>query len=228
MSGTPPAGPGRSRSNDGEPPGANAALPAATDADEPRGGTDQQPEGPATGSGTSAASAAAGIPGEAGAVEKAEWVSRDRDPSGRARNARPRDALGRPLPRGAEGVPTVPDDLQLDADTALAMAQDYLDRALPFQAHEVLETMWKQAEPSERDLWKGLAQIAVGITHIRRANHIGGARLLRRGTRRLEAYAGTTPHGIDVEGLSGTVAEAVARLEQGRNAEPVVRLRSGM
>ncbi|MYW74515.1 DUF309 domain-containing protein, partial [Pseudonocardia sp. SID8383] len=30
--------------------------------------------------------------------------SRDRDDRGRARNARPRDAAGRPLPHGAPGV----------------------------------------------------------------------------------------------------------------------------
>ena len=37
-------------------------------------------------------------------------VQRERDDQGRARNARPRDGLGRPLPRDAEGVPRVPDE----------------------------------------------------------------------------------------------------------------------
>ena len=31
----------------------------------------------------------------------------------RPRNARPRDAYGRPLPHGATGIPTMPDDLAL-------------------------------------------------------------------------------------------------------------------
>ncbi|MCZ9345950.1 DUF309 domain-containing protein, partial [Streptomyces sp. TRM76130] len=34
---------------------------------------------------------------------------RDRDDEGRARNARPRDGLGRPLPYGADGVPRQPE-----------------------------------------------------------------------------------------------------------------------
>ena len=38
---------------------------------------------------------------------------RDRDDAGRARSTRPRDAYGRPLPYGAVGVPTMPDDLAL-------------------------------------------------------------------------------------------------------------------
>lgn len=154
-------------------------------------------------------------------------ATRDRDAAGRARSARPRDALGRPLPRGAAGVPTVPDDLALDADTALAMAQDYLDRELPFQAHEVLEAMWKQADEPERNLWQGLAQIAVGMTHVRRGNHAGGVRLLRRGSRRLDSYAGTTPHRIDVDGVMRTVAEAAAAIEVGETAAPLLHLRRG-
>jgi hypothetical protein len=37
--------------------------------------------------------------------------ARDRDPAGRPRNARPRDAFGRPLPRGETGEERIPDDL---------------------------------------------------------------------------------------------------------------------
>ncbi|MBW0111075.1 DUF309 domain-containing protein, partial [Pseudonocardia sp. KRD-182] len=47
-------------------------------------------------------------------------TARDRDEAGRARNARPRDAAGRPLPHGADGVERVPEDLVLTADEAVA------------------------------------------------------------------------------------------------------------
>src|SRR5438445_13551097 len=40
-------------------------------------------------------------------------AERDRDESGRPRSSRPRDALGRPLPQGSQGVPRIPDDLEL-------------------------------------------------------------------------------------------------------------------
>ena len=37
-------------------------------------------------------------------------MARDRDETGRARSARPRDAYGRPFPHDAEGEERVPDD----------------------------------------------------------------------------------------------------------------------
>ena len=70
---------------------------------------------------------------------------RDRDERGRARNARPRDELGRPLPHGEVGVPPWPEQTDLPPTQSLVTAQDLLDRGLPFQAHEVLEAAWKSA-----------------------------------------------------------------------------------
>src|SRR6185437_13040092 len=45
--------------------------------------------------------------------------NRDRDSGGRPQNARPRDAMGRPLPYGSPGVERVPDSVGLDPDEAL-------------------------------------------------------------------------------------------------------------
>jgi hypothetical protein len=126
---------------------------------------------------------------------------RDRDAAGRPLNARPRDGLGRPLPRGAAGVPRVPDGLTLPPDEALAEAQRLLDSGLPFHAHEVLEGRWKAAPGAERDLWQGLAQLAVGLTHALRGNARGAATLVRRGRDRIAPYAADPPYGVDVAGL---------------------------
>jgi hypothetical protein len=145
---------------------------------------------------------------------------RDRDPAGRPRNARARDALGRPLPRGETGETPVPDDLSLPPGEALALAQRLLDSGRPFQAHEVLEASWKAAPAAERDLWQGLAQVAVGLTHAQRGNARGAAALLRRGARRVSGYlpggedAGGGPRGIDVPGVAGTADELAARIER--------------
>lgn len=128
-------------------------------------------------------------------------LDRERDENGRPRNARPRDALGRPLPRGDSGVPTVPDDLVLSPDESLREAQRLLDQGRPFHAHEVLEATWKSAPADQRDLWQGLAQLAVGLTHALRGNTAGGAAVLRRGADRISGYAGGPPNGIDVTGL---------------------------
>ena len=134
---------------------------------------------------------------------------RERDPAGRARNNRPRDGLGRPLPRGRTGVERVPDDLVLPPLESLAEAQRLLDHGRPFHAHEVLEGTWKVAPASERDLWQGLAQLAVGLTHRARGNRTGAATLLRRGASRLTAYAEDPPYDLDITTLV-TTAQALA------------------
>jgi len=140
-------------------------------------------------------------------------VARDRDSAGRARNARPRDALGRPLPRGAAGDERIPDDLLLAPAEALSLAQDLLDTGRPFHAHEVLEASWKAAPAAERDLWQGLAQIAVGLTHARRGNAHGASALLRRGGQRVSGYAGTAPHGIDAAAISRAASDLATRID---------------
>lgn len=151
-----------------------------------------------------------------------ERPTRDRDPQGRARNNRPRDGLGRPLARTATGgVDRVPDELVLLPETALAEAQRLLDAGRPFHAHEILEGTWKAAAPQERDLWQGLAQIAVGLTHRARGNAAGAATLLRRGAARIEPYAAEPPYGIDVAGVMRT---ALAQAADPHDARPL-RLR---
>ncbi|HEY2075074.1 MAG TPA: DUF309 domain-containing protein [Streptosporangiaceae bacterium] len=139
--------------------------------------------------------------------------SRDRDAAGRARNARPRDALGRPLPRDAAGQPPA-DDRPRPPLEALAAAQELINDGRPFHAHEVLEAAWKAAPPAERELWQGLAQLAVGLTHALRGNARGAASLLRRGADRLAGYPGTGPHGIDVAGLRLSCAELAEHIER--------------
>jgi len=127
--------------------------------------------------------------------------ARDRDAEGRARNARPRDALGRPLPYDAVGEERAPEGVVRPPDQALDEAQALLDAGRPFHAHEVLEDAWKTAPDAERELWRGLAQLAVGLTHALRGNATGAATLLERGAGNIAGYAAAPPHGIDVERL---------------------------
>ena len=137
---------------------------------------------------------------------------RDRDESGRPRSTRPRDALGRPLPQGSESIPRIPDDLEFSPLEALAYAQDLLDRGLAFNAHEVLEAAWKNGPDDERMLWQGLAQLAVGITHVQRGNLGGATTLLRRGSGRLGEVDHPAPYSVDVDGLVGWAAALVDEL----------------
>jgi len=153
--------------------------------------------------------------------------ARDRDGGGRARNARPRDALGRPLPYGAAGEERAPEGVLREPAVTLEEAQRLLDAGRPFHAHEVLEDAWKSAPEDERQLWRGLAQLAVGLTHAARGNATGAATLLERGASNLEPYAGAPPHGIDVGGLAAWGRTTAAGVAAGRAPDlSAPRLRS--
>jgi hypothetical protein len=140
-------------------------------------------------------------------------IQRDRDDAGRPRNARTRDGLGRPLPPGTPGVPTTPDDVNLAPAETLREAQRLLDAGLPFHAHEVLEAAWKAAPDDERELWRGLAQLAVGLTHARRGNTVGASRLLRRSADRIAPYAGAPPHAVAVADHTAWARNLAARID---------------
>ena len=169
-------------------------------------------------------------------------MTRDRDAAGRPRNARPRDALGRPLDRDQAqnaGDTRIPDDLVLAGPAAAAMADQLLRSGRPFHAHEVLEAAWKSGPAGERDLWQGLAQIAVGLTHAHRGNTRGAVALLRRGTQRVRSYQAQAgpppdrdqrvrshqaqagprpdrdqPYGIDLVAFLAAAEDLAARIEQ--------------
>ncbi|MGW0666960.1 DUF309 domain-containing protein [Streptomyces sp. NPDC002746] len=168
---------------------------------------------------------------------------RDRDTEGRAHNARPRDGLGRPLPYGSPGVERQPEGVVRSPQETVREAQRLLDAGMPFHAHEVFEDAWKSGPVAERELWRGLAQLTVGLTHAARGNATGGARLLRRGAAALTEFidgtdgsdssagsesagsaegadGGAPAHGIDVGALTGWARELAGRVE-GPGAEPV-------
>lgn len=124
---------------------------------------------------------------------------RDRDAEGRARQARPRDALGRPLPYGTPGVEPVSEDPLPPLDT-IAEARRLVHEGRAFAAHEVLEARWKAGPDAESDLWQGLAQLCVALTHWARGNRKGAERLLERGSARLQHYetARGPTYGLDL------------------------------
>ncbi|MER5400822.1 DUF309 domain-containing protein [Streptomyces sp. NPDC002599] len=154
-----------------------------------------------------------------GTSETRRAGGRDRDAEGRARNARPRDGLGRPLPYGAAGVERAPEGVVRRPEDTVAEAQALLDAGRPFHAHEVFEDAWKSGPTDERGLWRGLAQLAVGLTHAARGNVTGGARLLRRGAGGVQEWASATgrprPHGLDLAGITGWARELAAVVEHG-------------
>ncbi len=118
------------------------------------------------------------------------------------------------MPRDSAGVAAMPDDLALPPAESLAEAQRLLDDGHAFHAHEVLEGTWKAAPDGERELWRGLAQLAVGLTHIRRGNAVGAVQLLRRAADRIEGYAEDPPYGVDAARLVAWARDLALRVER--------------
>jgi uncharacterized protein len=143
-------------------------------------------------------------------------VTRDRDAAGRPRQTRPRDALGRPLPYGAVGVEPVPEE-PLPPMESLQVARQLVKAGRPFAAHEVLEARWKTGPAEERDLWQGLAQLCVGLTHASRGNGVGALRLVERGAGRLESYGtgGGPTYGLDLAAVVACARRQAAKVDEG-------------
>ncbi|WP_433249631.1 DUF309 domain-containing protein [Streptosporangium sp. CA-135522] len=105
----------------------------------------------------------------------------------------------------------VPDDYAPSAEEALAEARRLLGENRPFHAHEVLEGRWKTSPGQERELWQGLAQICVGLTHLQRGNRRGAAALFARGADRIGRYG--EPYekiALTARGLGGAEAPDAA------------------
>jgi hypothetical protein len=124
----------------------------------------------------------------------------------------------------------IPDDLP--PHEAVRLADELLRAGRPFHAHEVLEASWKSGPAAERDLWQGLAQIAVGLTHAHRGNARGAVTLLRRGAARVRGFQelpDSAVYGIDVAGVLRAADALADRVERdGLDGLPPADLRPGL
>jgi predicted metal-dependent hydrolase len=91
----------------------------------------------------------------------------------------------------------------LPPEETLRTARELVEAGRPFAAHEVLEARWKAGPVEERDLWQGLAQVCVAITHAARGNQTGAERLADRAGTKLAAYAATgrETYGADLDAV---------------------------
>ena len=74
-----------------------------------------------------------------------------------------------------------------------------------FEAHEVLEDVWRAAPPGEKKFLQGLIQVAVSFHHRSTGNLIGACSLLKRGCSNLSSYPGSFA-GIDLDNLRESLA----------------------
>lgn len=84
-----------------------------------------------------------------------------------------------------------------------------------FEAHEVLEDVWRDAPEPERKFLQGLVQVAVALVHHSRGNRVGCRSVLERARRNLEKYP-AVHGGLDVAALIGALDQWRTALDDHR------------
>jgi hypothetical protein len=92
----------------------------------------------------------------------------------------------------------------------LAEAGALFDAGLYFEVHEHLEPRWFRASGDEREILRGLIQVAVGFQHLANDNVAGAKLLLAEGAARL---AGREIAGVEVDSLARAAGECSRMLQ---------------
>jgi uncharacterized protein len=75
-----------------------------------------------------------------------------------------------------------------------------------FDAHELLEDVWRVAPQEEKKIWQGLVQVAVALHHCSTGNHVGMRSVLVRAMKNLDGHPPTF-HGIQLPQLLKSLAQ---------------------
>ena len=97
---------------------------------------------------------------------------------------------------------------------------ELFNRAEFFDAHEVLEDVWRAAPGAEKKFLQGLIQIAVALHHHTRGNLVGARSLLKRAARNLTGYPETFA-GINLAELLNSLADWERALASGEPPPPL-------
>jgi hypothetical protein len=89
-----------------------------------------------------------------------------------------------------------------------------------FEAHEVLEDVWRAAPVPEKTFLQGLIQVAVGLHHHSKGNFVGARSLLSRAARNLSGYPEDFG-GIHLPALLHSLAQWQHALTEGGSMPPL-------
>jgi len=92
-----------------------------------------------------------------------------------------------------------------------------------FEAHEVLEDVWRAAPAEEKKFLQGLVQLAVAFHHHSTGNRVGMRSVMERGMRNLGGQAEGFC-GIELAPLMESLTVWRAALENGQTLPPLPRI----
>jgi predicted metal-dependent hydrolase len=92
-----------------------------------------------------------------------------------------------------------------------------------FDAHEVLEDVWRASSHEEKKIWQGLVQVAVALHHYSTGNRVGMRSVLVRAMKNL---AGHPPkfHGIQIPRLLKSLERWLEAFDQGQPLPTMPRI----
>lgn len=92
-----------------------------------------------------------------------------------------------------------------------------------FEAHEVLEDLWRETRGPDRGFYQGLIQLAVVLHHLSRGNAVGAGNVLKTCRRHLEPYR-PWHRGISVDELFALADRVTLALQAAGRGERAVGL----
>ena len=109
----------------------------------------------------------------------------------------------------------VAEPARFSADAALAEGARRFDAGKYFEAHEAWEEWWRPMRGPERDLFRGLINLAVAMNKAREGNPAGVVRLLDRANGLLAPYPARV-RGVDLAALRASIARLREQAEEWR------------
>ena len=79
-----------------------------------------------------------------------------------------------------------------------------------FEAHEVLETLWRQTESEEREFYQGMIQLAALFVHVQKGRPESAEVLYERAANHLKKYPAAYM-GVNIPAILHQIREALDR-----------------
>jgi predicted metal-dependent hydrolase len=92
-----------------------------------------------------------------------------------------------------------------------------------FDAHEVLEDVWRAAPPEEKKIWQGLVQVAVALHHHSTGNRVGMRSVLVRAMNNLSRHPPDF-HGVHIPGLLKSLSQWLEAFDNDEPLPPLPRI----
>jgi uncharacterized protein len=103
------------------------------------------------------------------------------------------------------------------------MGIELFNRAEFFDAHEVLEDVWRAAPKEEKKFLQGMIQVAVALYHHGNGNSVGACSVLRRAFRNLSRY----PEGfggVQLTELLNSISDWQRAMDEGTPVPPFPKI----